>query len=96
MWNKVTRKLPEHEEIIVAYINGHIPEICIFHKSQFDYLFLDKGMKQILGIQYWCALPLWPDLDNASKVIVSDTPATEAGKKVMDKYAKAINNLGDR
>ncbi len=27
-------------------------------------------------------------------VIVSDTQATEAGKKVMDKYAKAIKSLG--
>ena len=26
----------------------------------------------------------------------TDTQATEAGKKVMDKYTKAINNLGDR
>lgn len=26
----------------------------------------------------------------------TDTEATESGKKVMDKYAKAIKNLGDR
>ena len=29
-------------------------------------------------------------------VSISDTQATEAGKKVMEKYAKAIENLGDR
>ena len=96
MWHKITRKLPEHGEIVVGYINGHIPEICIFHKSQFNYLFLDKNMKQILGIQYWCSLPLWPETDNTSKVITSNTQATKAGKKVMDKNAKAIKNLGDR
>jgi hypothetical protein len=60
MWNKVTKKLPDHEDIVVGYIEGHIPEICIFHKSKLDYLFLDKNMKQIFGIQYWCSLPLWP------------------------------------
>lgn len=30
------------------------------------------------------------------KFTITDTQATEAGKKVMDKYAKAIKNLGDR
>lgn len=72
-------------------------------KDKMDYIYELMTKKSVESSSLYRTIKEAPVVGNISRqyirpaaVSVSDTQATEADKKAMDKYAKAIKNLGDK